>query len=232
MSDVQPQNQDAETLRKGGGLFGFLRRNFIAGLFVIAPAVVTFVILKALVTTLDAAILGMLPPKLQPETYLTRTLPGFGLLGGFVILVLIGMMARNFIGRGFVAWMEHLLYTIPGVRTVYKIVKQIVETLQSSQQDAFRDVVLVEYPRKGIWCLAFVTGKTKGEVQKKTDKEMINIFLPTTPNPTSGFLLFVPKKDLTYMDMTVEEGMKMIISGGIVVPEEASKKAVKKPAKK
>ena len=135
-----------------------------------------------------------------------------------IALSLVGYLAAGLMGRTLIRAGERLLNRMPVVRTVYGALKQIFETVLAHKATAFRQVVLVEYPRRGLWCLAFVSGKTEGEVQNLNEDELVNIFLPTTPNPTSGFLLFVPRRDLTPLSMTVEEGIKMVVSGGIVTP--------------
>ncbi|HPF78413.1 MAG TPA: DUF502 domain-containing protein, partial [Alphaproteobacteria bacterium] len=156
----------------------------------------------------------------NPNTYLPVEVPGLGLIIAVVFFIVVGWFARNFLGRLLVRISEYIVERLPVISTIYGAIKQIFETVMASQSDAFKEVVMFEYPRKGMWVMGFVTGSTKGEVQSLTDTEVVNVFLPTTPNPTSGFLLFVPKKDLTYMNMTVEEGIKMIVSGGIITPAE------------
>ena len=146
-------------------------------------------------------------------------LPGFGLLIGFTIITLIGAIAAGFIGRWIILLGERLLNRMPVVRSIYGASKQILETVLASQSDAFRDVVLVEYPRKGLWVVGFVTGKTKGEINSKLSQETVNVFIPTTPNPTSGFLLFCPKDELFYLKMSVEDAVKLVVSAGIVTPK-------------
>ena len=133
-------------------------------------------------------------------------------------LILLGALTANFFGRALIRWGERLLDAMPVVRSIYGTLKQIFETVTSHSAASFRDVVLVEYPRKGLWAIAFVSSETKGEIRHRLDQEMVNVFLPTTPNPTSGYLLFVPKKDVVYLDMTVEEGVKYVISAGLVTP--------------
>jgi len=160
----------------------------------------------------------LVPVKYNPETYLPFGLPGLGLILVIVTLILIGALTAGFFGRLWMRVSEQVLARMPVIRSVYGAVKQILETVLAQQSDAFREAVLVEYPRRGIWAIAFITGTTEGEVQNVTEDECINIFLPTTPNPTSGFLLFVPKEDLVHLDMGVEEAIKMVISGGIVTP--------------
>ena len=128
-------------------------------------------------------------------------------------------MTPGFLGRTILKSGERVLDKMPVVRSVYGAIKQVMETVMSTNSNSFREVVLVEYPRKGIWVIGFVTGETKGEVQSLKKEKLINVFIPTTPNPTSGFLLFLPKKDLIYMHMKVEDAVKMVISGGIVTPK-------------
>ena len=156
--------------------------------------------------------------KYNPETYLPFSLPGLGLLILFIALTLIGALTAGLIGRWVVRTGERILNRMPVVRSVYSAIKQIFETILAQQSNAFREAVLIEYPRRGIWAIGFITGTTKGEVQNLTLEETVNIFLPTTPNPTSGFLLFVPREEVVPLDMSVEEAVKMVISGGIVTP--------------
>lgn len=146
-------------------------------------------------------------------------IPGLGLFVVLLFVILIGILARSFLGSRIVRIGEWIVEKIPIVRTIYVGIKQLFETIFASDEARFQDVVLVEYPRRGIYCIGFVTGRTTGEVQVVTQEETVNIFIPTTPNPTSGFLLMVPKNDLVYMKMSVEEAVKMVISGGIVTPE-------------
>ena len=136
------------------------------------------------------------------------------------MIIIIGALATGFFARSLVRLGESLVNRLPVVRSVYGATKQIMETVMASQSDAFREVVLIEYPRRGIWAIGFVTGTTRGEVQNLSSETLINVFVPTTPNPTSGFLLFFPRRDLISLDMGVEEAVKMVVSGGIVTPED------------
>ncbi len=212
--DLEPESPE----NNKGGFGSYLRRNIVAGLLAIAPLVITVYILRAIVLGLDRFMLQLVPQRYQPEAFLNYDIPGFGLLAGFFLLFVIGVFVRNLLGRRLWVWWENLFSNIPGVRPVYNSIKQIIDTVSKSNSKSFREVVMVEYPRKGIWAIAFVTGTTKGEVQNIIDDEMINVFLPTTPNPTSGFLLFVPKRDIIKLHMTVDQGIKMVISAGIVTP--------------
>ena len=195
-----------------------LRNYLLAGVLITAPIGITVYLIWLFVTFVDGLVAGLVPARYLPQTHLPVDVPGFGLLIVIVGLMLIGAMARGLIGRFFVRVGERILERLPVVRSVYGALKQIFETVFSHQSNAFREVVLIEYPRRGVWAIGFVTGTTEGEVQNLTEAEMVNVFLPTTPNPTSGFLLFLPRRDLYRLDMSVEEGIKMVVSGGIVTP--------------
>ena len=136
--------------------------------------------------------------------------------------ILIGWFATNFLGRLLINVYEYVVHRMPVIRTLYGAIKQVFETIMASKSQAFREVVMLEYPRIGVWSIGFVTGFSKGEVQSTTEHETINVFVPTTPNPTSGYLLFVPKKEIKYLNMTVEEGVKLVVSAGIITPPDRS----------
>ncbi|MEQ8226666.1 MAG: DUF502 domain-containing protein [Rhodospirillales bacterium] len=210
------------------GFFPRMRAYFFAGILVTAPVTFTFYLAWLLIHFVDNTVRPLIPVKYNPETYLPFALPGLGLFVLIVTMTLIGALTAGFMGRFFIKLSERLLNRMPVIRSVYNATKQILETVLAQQSNAFREAVLVEYPRRGIWAIAFITGTTKGEVQSVTEEECINIFLPTTPNPTSGFLLFVPRADLVSLDMTVEEAIKMVISGGIVTPPDRRPDALKK----
>jgi len=195
-----------------------IRAYFFAGVLVTAPMAITFWLAWQIISWVDRSVKPLFPAKYNPETYLPFSVPGIGLIVAFLFLTVVGAFAAGFIGRLFVRTSERILTRMPVIRSVYGALKQILETVLANQSRAFRDVVLVEYPRRGIWAIGFITGATEGEVQEITEDTMINVFLPTTPNPTSGFLLFLPKKDLITLNMTIEEGIKMVVSGGIVTP--------------
>ena len=207
-----------------------MRAYFITGILVVAPVSITLYLAWIFIGFVDNRITPLIPVQYNPETYLPFALPGLGLLILVVTLILVGAATAGFFGRLWARVSEQILGRMPVIRNIYGAVKQILETVLAQQSKAFREAVLVEYPRRGIWAIAFITGRTEGEVQNITEEECINIFLPTTPNPTSGFLLFVPKKDLVHLDMNVEEAIKMVISGGIVTPPDRrpeSEKAIK-----
>ena len=195
-----------------------MRAYLMTGILVVAPISITLYLAWIFIGFVDDRVTPLIPAKYNPETYLPFALPGLGLLVLVIALIVIGAATAGFFGRLWTRVSEQILGRMPVIRNVYSAVKQILETVLAQQSNAFREAVLVEYPRRGIWAIAFITGRTEGEVQNVTEEECINIFLPTTPNPTSGFLLFVPKKDLIRLSMSVEEAIKMVISGGIVTP--------------
>ncbi len=200
------------------GVLQRLRNYFLAGILITAPMAITFWLAWQFVSFVDARVTPMLPPGWLPEAYLPFGIPGLGLAIVMLGLVLIGMFAAGWVGRWLMRTSEWVLGRVPVVRSLYAAVKQIFETVLAARSDAFRDCVLIQYPREGSWAIGFVTGKTEGHVQEITSEHVVNVFLPTTPNPTSGFLLFVPRDEVTDLTMTVEEGLKLIVSAGIVTP--------------
>ena len=201
------------------GIFARFRRYFLAGILVTSPILITVYVTWLIITFIDSQVAGMLPESLDFTKKLPHQIPGLGLIISNIVITFIGAITPGFIGRTLLKVGERILDNTPVVRSIYGAIKQIMETVMSTNSESFRDVVLVEYPRKGIWVIGFVTGETKGEVQTLNEEILINVFIPTTPNPTSGFLLFVPKNDLIYMKMKVEDAVKMVISGGIVTPQ-------------
>ncbi|MEX0696155.1 MAG: DUF502 domain-containing protein [Dongiaceae bacterium] len=200
------------------GFTGRLRAYFFAGILITAPISITFYLAWLFISFVDDRVKPLVPAQYNPETYLPFSIPGIGLIVVLVGLTLIGAMTAGFVGRMWLRLSERILARMPVVRSVYSAVKQIFETVLAHKSTAFRQVVLVEFPRRGMWALGFHTGVTEGEVQELTEDEVINVFLPTTPNPTSGFLFFVPRRDVVILSMSVEEGIKMVVSGGIVTP--------------
>lgn len=195
-----------------------LRRYIMAGLLVWLPLGVTILVVKMLVDLMDRTLL-LLPARYQPEQLLGMHIPGLGVIVAVSVVLSTGIIVANLFGRKLVAGWESLLARIPLVRSIYSAVKQIAETMFSANGQSFRKVLLVEYPRKGLWTLAFQTGTEVGEAQRKTGREVINIYVPTTPNPTSGFFLMVPREEVVELEMSVDEGLRMIISMGSVVPK-------------
>jgi len=196
-----------------------LRAYFLTGIIVTALIGITALLIWQFITFLDSQVGSLIPERYNPESYLPFSLPGLGLLIMLAFLTLVGFLAAGLAGRTLVHIGERILSRMPIVRSVYGTLKQIFETVLAQSSRSFREVVLIEYPRRGVGAIAFVTGPTRGEVQARSGEELVNVFLPTTPNPTSGFLLFVPKSDLVHLDMTIEEGIKLVISGGIVAPK-------------
>ena len=219
--------------RQKGRFRRHIRGYFLAGVLVTAPMGITFYISWLLIRWVDAQVTPLLPPAYNPETYLPFAIPGLGLVIVFIVLTFIGWSTAGLLGRLWTRISEHFLRRMPVIRSVYAAVKQIIETILKQQSNAFREVVLFEYPRRGSWAIGFITGQTQGEVQNLTTDDVVNVFLPTTPNPTSGYLLFIPKKELVILDMTVEEGIKMVVSGGIVTPPDrrpAAEREIKRVA--
>lgn len=204
------------------GILARLRSYFLGGVLITAPITLTIYLSWLFLTWVDTQIAAFLPPQYNPNTYLSRTLhfdvPGIGLVLVGAFFIMAGWFASNFLGQMFVRISEFFVHRMPVVRGLYMAIKQLFETIMTTKSKAFREVVMVEFPRSGTYALGFVTGVTKGEVQRLTDTEVINVFVPTTPNPTSGFLLFFPRKSVFYLDMTVEEALKMIVSGGLITP--------------
>ena len=217
----KPRPRAKMVLQPRRSFFGRLRAYLLAGILVTAPIGITLWLVWGIIGFFDAKVVPLVPVKYNPETYLPISLPGLGLVLALLVLILIGWLAAGLMGRWLVRLSEQLMASMPVIRNIYSAVKQIMETVLSQNTDAFRYVVLVEYPRRGIWTMGFVTGDTEGEVQNVIDVDMVNVFVPTTPNPTSGFLLFVPKKDLYYLNMSSEEGFKMLVSTGIVTPQDS-----------
>lgn len=194
-----------------------LRKYLIAGLLVWLPLAATVVVIKLLIELLNKTIL-LFPPELQPETLFGISIPGFGIIIGVLILILTGVFAANLFGRKLVGLWEAILGHIPLVRTIYSTVKQVLETLFSSNSESFRRVVLIEYPRKEIWSLGFQTNEALTAAREASGKDLVSVFVPTTPNPTSGFIVMLPAEDITQLDISVEDGFKFIISMGVIVP--------------
>jgi uncharacterized membrane protein len=196
-----------------------LRRYIVAGLLIWVPLGVTFLVIKLLIDLMDRTLV-LIPAPYRPEHLLGFKIPGLGVALTVLVVIVTGMIFANLFGRRLVRIWEEILARIPLVRWIYSSVKQITETLFSAKGKSFRKVVLVEYPRRDLWTLAFVTGDTAPMFEDITGEDLVNIYVPTTPNPTSGFFLMVPKKDIIELDMSVEAGLKTILSTGVVVPED------------
>lgn len=216
---IQPKKQS---------VFSSLWSSFLAGVVVVAPIGITIWLFYLLITgpmaKLDSFVKQTLPVSESMREQVLQVLPGVGVLVAIIILILLGAFAKNFIGRSFIRAGERLFESVPVVRNVFGFFKNVFETALRQSDRSFKEVALVEYPRKDAWVMAFVVGETKGEVRARLDDmgdHLTSIFIPTVPNPTSGFLLFVPRKDLRILKMTVEEAAKVVFSLGLVTPEYA-----------
>ena len=200
-----------------------VRGNFLAGLIVIAPIGFTMWIINSIIGWIDGWVLPLIPYNYHFTEYIGINLKGLGVIFFLIFTVLVGWIGKGILGRTFLRIGENLVDRTPIVRSVYSGIKQIAETVLSSRDSSFDKACLIEYPRKGIWAIAFVASDSKGEIAEKNpnkNNQLVSVFIPTTPNPTSGFLLFIPKSDITYLDMTIEEAAKLVISAGLVYPKE------------
>lgn len=194
-----------------------IKRYFITGLLIWVPLVITGWVLSLIVNTLDQS-LRLLPTSVHPQNLFGFAIPGAGALLTLAMILLTGLLAANFIGQKLVVWWEKLLARIPVVNSVYNSVKQVSDTLFSPNGNAFRKALLVQYPREGSWTVAFLTGQPGGDIVNHLDGDYVSVYVPTTPNPTSGFFLMMPAKDVVELNMTVDEALKYIISMGVVAP--------------
>ncbi|VEG90109.1 DUF502 domain-containing protein [Legionella spiritensis] len=194
-----------------------IRSYLFAGLVVWLPIVVTFVVLRFIIDILDSTF-ALLPAAYQPQQLLGTKIPGLGVIFSFVLLIGTGIIATNILGQRIFGWGESILAKIPLVRSIYNASKQVIQAIFSTNSQAFRKVLLIQYPREGLWSLAFLTGSPGKELFAHTEEEMLSVFVPTTPNPTSGFLMMVPKKDAVEIGMSIDEALKYIISLGVMQP--------------
>lgn len=208
------------------------RTNFLTGLVIVAPISLTIWVIWTAINFIDARVVPLVPDIYNPATYLGQNIAGFGVIIFILFTAAVGALAKGLFGRQLIRWYEAIFDRTPVVRSIYNAVKQIIETILNQSSASFQQACLIEYPRRGLWAVAFVSTATQGEVPGKTgEEEMLSVFLPTTPNPTSGFLLFVPRKDVVLLDMSVEDAAKMVISAGLVVPPTAAEIAAgRKPA--
>ena len=195
-----------------------LRAYLLAGIVVTAPLAITLWLTWNFIHWVDAQITPLIPAAYNPGSYLPFSIPGLGLLIMLVFLVAVGFVAANFFGRTLIHLGERFVGRMPVIRSIYAAAKQIIETVLRNSSNSFRQVVLMEYPRKGLWSVAFLTGEASGELRRRLGDDWITVYMPTTPNPTSGFLLVVRRADVIPLDMTVEEAIKLIISTGVIVP--------------
>jgi uncharacterized membrane protein len=205
----------SETKHKSN-FFVSLRNSFFTGVIIALPIGVTIWLISSFVDFVDQRVKPLIPPQLNPDTYLPFPLPGFGIVVSIIALWMLGTLAGNFLGRRVLHFGESLFARVPLVSNVYNALKQIVGTMAQQKDKAFKEVCLLEYPRKGLYAIGFITSDLKGAPKTYLHEGYVCVFVPTTPNPTSGFLLFVKRDELEILDMTPEEGAKMIISGGMV----------------
>lgn len=210
-------NKEREVFMKLGSK---IKAYLFTGILVTAPVAMTFYLAYKLIFWLDKLVNRVLPPEFRPDNYLPVTVPGLGIIILTLLLIFIGMFATGFLGKFFLKLGEWIVYKLPFISSIYSLFKQVFSTFLSNKNKAFNKVVMLEYPRKGLWILGLVSMDTEGEMKEKLPEPMLNVFIPTTPNPTSGFLIFVPKSEVIEMDISVEEAIKFIISGGIVNPED------------
>ena len=237
MENEQPASEPAGTVKAAAsshthklGLMGRLRAYFLAGVLVSAPAAITIYIAWLLINVIDGTIGTLVPERYSPEQFMPFTVPGIGLLTVVVCLILIGAFAAGYVGRLVVGIGEGVVERMPVVRSIYGAIKQIFETVLAQKSTAFREVVLLEYPRVGVWSMGFITGPPHADVQRVSPDELVTVVVPTSPIPTAGYLLFVPRKDVVVIDMTVDEGLRVVMSGGIVNPPDRRRRPTAEPA--
>lgn len=194
-----------------------MKKYFVTGLLIWIPLVITLMVLAWIVNTLDQILL-IAPAAVRPDALLGFHLPGVGVLVTLLLILLTGLAAANFVGQRLVGFWEGLLSRIPVVKSIYYSVKQVSDTLLSSNGQAFRKALLIQYPHQGIWTIAFQTGKPGGDAARHLGDDFVSVYVPTTPNPTSGFFLMLPRKDAIELDMSVDDALKYIISMGVVAP--------------
>ena len=204
----------AKTLKKKRSFLARLRNYFITGIVVLVPIGITLYLTKFFISVSS----NLIPKEINPNSYLPFSIPGLEILLSIIFITVIGWLSLSFIGKKILQLVNETLKRIPILRTIYSAIGQMTESLAPRKGNK-KSVVLVEYPRKGSWAVGFATKDNKGEISKKTSTELVNVFVPTTPNPTSGFLLMFPKKDLIYLDMTFEEASKFIVSAGTSNPK-------------
>ncbi|WP_205514278.1 DUF502 domain-containing protein [Stappia sp. BW2] len=198
-----------------------LRNYFLTGLVIAGPIGITLWLTWTFIKWVDGWVKPFVPKLYNPDTYLPFPIPGFGLIVAVFVLTVVGFLAANFLGRSFLSVGEKIVGRMPLVRNIYSGLKQIFETVLDQRGSSFTTAALIEYPRRGLWAIVFISTDTKGEVERrlKDKADTLSVFLPTTPNPTSGFLLFVPKEDVIELDMSVEDAAKLVISAGLVNPK-------------
>ncbi|MEN3791999.1 DUF502 domain-containing protein [Fulvimarina sp. MAC3] len=210
-----------------------LRNYFLTGFIVCAPLAITAWITWSFMQWTDSWVKPYIPSRFLPDSYLPFAIPGFGLIVALIIITIIGFLTANFIGRTIIKWGENVLGRMPLVRTVYTALKQIFETVLADRSSSFKTAGLMEYPRKGVWSVVLIATTAKGEVAhvlSDQGEEMLAVFMPPTPNPTSGFLMFVPKEDVRILNMSIEQALKLVVSAGLVTGDEKESPMTKKEA--
>jgi uncharacterized membrane protein len=195
-----------------------LRAYFLAGVLVTGPVALTLYLAWLFVDFIDHIVAGLIPTAYNPLTALPVHIPGFGLVVVVVGLTLIGALTAGYVGRRLLRVGDTILARMPLIRGLYGAMKQIFETVLSKKSNTFREVVMIEWPRRDLWTIGFITGTSEGEIQEVAGDDAVNVYVPTTPNPTSGYLVHLPRRDVVLLSMSVEEGIKFVISGGIVAP--------------
>ncbi len=221
MSRNKHKSEDTHKIGHRPGAATRLRNYFLTGLVITGPIGITLWLTWTFIKWVDGWVKPFVPKVYNPETYLPFSVPGFGLIVAIFVLTIVGFLAANFLGRSLISFGEGVVGRMPLVRNIYSGLKQIFETVLDERGNSFSKAALVEYPRKGLWAIVFISTETKGEVAKrlKDRAQTVSVFLPTTPNPTSGFLLFVPKEDVIELSMGVEDAAKLVISAGLVSPD-------------
>lgn len=205
-----------------------LRNNFLTGLIICAPMAITIWLTWTFIHWADSWVKPYIPVRYNPESYLKFAIPGFGLLIAVVLITVVGLLGKNLIGRSVVEFGERFVHRMPLVSSVYKGVKQIFESVLKEQSTSFKKVGLIEYPSPGLWSLVFISGEPKGELAVRFNEmgeEVVAVFLPPTPIPTAGFLIYVPRRKIIMLDMSPEDAAKVLLSGGLITPDYAPKTA-------
>ncbi len=208
-----------------------LRNNFLTGVVVAGPIAITAYLAHSFLDWVDGHVKPLLPSAWNPDNYLPFAVPGFGLVVAVILLTMLGALTANFVGRTLITYGEVLVERTPFVRSVYKTLKQVFETFVANKENAFTEVGLIEWPRKGVWSMVFVSSTARGEVAERLKsvagtigpngepEDFLTVFIPTTPNPTGGYIMFLPRSEVQILDMSIEEAARLIISAGVVVPE-------------
>jgi len=221
MSRNKHKSDDPQMIGHRPGAATRLRNYFLTGLVIAGPIGITLWLTWTFIKWVDGWVKPFVPRVYNPDTYLPFPVPGFGLIVAIIVLTIVGFLAANFMGRSLISIGESIVGRMPLVRNIYSGLKQIFETVLDERGDSFTKAALIEYPRRGLWAIVFISTDTKGEVAKrlKDTADTVSVFLPTTPNPTSGFLLFVPREDVIELNMSVEDAAKLVISAGLVSPK-------------